>query len=256
MRIAWWRELLRRRRRVTPKPRPNDVRLLAFEEMEERRMLALPSGFATSTYSAPWIAMGPSVIATQPSVTLSGVTVQNGSVPEDVGLTTPAPADPVEGAVTSVAVDPTNANIGWIGTTNGGIWETQNLGAIRPAPPGSHSPTTVVCRRSPVSMPIRPIRPATPWWPASHRRAITTAMIQIKPVPTISLRPWGGATTGILRSTNASSTGASFTLLSGFPTGQYYVAEVEQGSIILAASDAELSGVKASNGVAGAVPQH
>ena len=52
--------------------------------------------------------------------------------------------------------------------------------------------------------------------------------------------PVGGPLDGVYRSTNAaSSTAASWTLLTGFPTGNYYVSVVEQGSIIMAASDSE-----------------
>jgi hypothetical protein len=255
MPIAWLRELLRRRRRVLIKPRTHELRVLGFEEMEERRMLALPPGITTSTFSAPWINMGPSVIATNPaSGTLSGVTVNNGSVPESQGLGSPAPSDPVEGGVTAIAVDPANSNIGWVGTTNGGIFQTQNLqsttgptwvaqldqnkalsiGSIY-ADPTDATGNTVVAGIAPESSYNTQ---------DSDQSGVTGAG---------SATPVGSTVRGVYRSTNAASTAATWTLLTGFPqdSSHNYTSVVEQGAIILAADDGSLTGQSGTSGTTG-----
>ena len=117
MRKSWWRELLRRRsRRNSVKPRPNDVRLLGFEEMEERRMLALPPGVRDVDVLGSLDQHGP--VRHQHRRALQNVALSlnstDGTAPEDTGLTNPAPTDPVEGSVTSIATDPANPAIGWV----------------------------------------------------------------------------------------------------------------------------------------------
>src|SRR5438094_8354021 len=75
------------------------------EPLERRRLLSISvTGIPT------WIAQGPS-----PSV--DG---QDENVPGEVA----AGNNPVTGAVQAIAVDPANANIMYVGTTNGGIWKT------------------------------------------------------------------------------------------------------------------------------------
>ncbi len=255
MPLAWWRKLLRHRRRVPLKRRPNDIRSLGFEEIEERVMLAgLPLGITTSTYSAPWIPMGPSVIATNPLAnTLSGVTVVNSTTPEDAGTPTGnSPSDPVEGSVTSIATDPANPNIGWIGTTNGGIFETQNLTS-------STGPTWVPQLDGAKSLSIGSI--ATDPTDSTGNTVVAGIADESNynsddsdaAGTNVIATPVGGPLDGVYRSTNASSTAATWTLLNGFPTGNYYVSVVEQGAIIMAASDAELGGVTAASGVAGGI---
>ena len=49
-----------------------------------------------------------------------------------VNTGSPGRTDPVSGAVNVVAVHPTNPNIGYAGTANGGVWKTTNLLAVNP----------------------------------------------------------------------------------------------------------------------------
>src|SRR5262245_61433159 len=105
------RVLKRIRRRIAAVPygrRP------AFENLERRTMLAV-----TLTNVPRWVEQGPGPITSTPGVDL------NGDFHVD-------PGDVAVGAVEAIAVDPTNANHVFIGTTNGGIWETSNISAANP----------------------------------------------------------------------------------------------------------------------------
>src|SRR6266704_4873067 len=83
-------------------------RRLALEALEERTLLAIV------TQGLPdWIEQGPG-----PNV--------NGQV-ENV-----APNNAVTGAINAIAADPSNANILYVATANGGIWRTNNAAAASP----------------------------------------------------------------------------------------------------------------------------
>src|SRR5204863_4337944 len=43
-----------------------------------------------------------------------------------------AGSNPVSGSIEAVAIDPTNGNVVYLGTTNGGIWKTTNATAATP----------------------------------------------------------------------------------------------------------------------------
>src|SRR5262249_23227664 len=99
----------------------------------------LPS--ASLTGVPQWQPIGPNATASgdsssdgTPTLTEPGA-VPGVSVDDSVGPTesTGGPVEgmqaqgsPVSGAVTAIAVDPSNANIIYVGTTNGGIWKTVN----------------------------------------------------------------------------------------------------------------------------------
>ena len=87
----------------------------AFENLEPRAMLA-----ATLLNVPTWLERGPGPIINSDFVDLDG----NG--PRDK-------ADVAVGAVEAIAVDPTNANHVFIGTVNGGIWETGEVSNGKPS---------------------------------------------------------------------------------------------------------------------------
>ncbi len=89
-------------------------RRLAFENLEPRAMLS-----ATLLNTPTWLERGPAPIHNSTSVDLNG----NG----DGDF-----ADVAVGAIQAIAVDPTNANHVFVGTVNGGIWETGNVNATNP----------------------------------------------------------------------------------------------------------------------------
>src|SRR5438128_3422224 len=90
----------RRGRRAPSRKRPATCKL-CLELLEDR------------TVPSTWIDQGPGPI-------LNGNGVQG------------IPGRPEDGAVEAVAVDPTNANIVYAGTVNGGIWKTTNATAANP----------------------------------------------------------------------------------------------------------------------------
>ncbi len=85
-----------------------------FENLEERTVLA-----ATLINTPTWIERGPAPIINSQNVELNG----NGAADS---------ADVVAGAVAAIAVDPTNAGHVFVGTTNGGVWETGNVNSGSP----------------------------------------------------------------------------------------------------------------------------
>src|SRR5262249_34478618 len=85
-----------------------------FENLERRTMLAV-----TLLNTPTWVERGPDPLTNTPGVDL------NGDFRTD-------PGDVAVGAVEAIAVDPTDANHVFIGTTNGGIWETSNVNATTP----------------------------------------------------------------------------------------------------------------------------
>src|SRR5262249_4294290 len=76
-------------------------RFLLVERLEDR--------FAPAT----WVEQGPGIIT-------------NGLVE------LPAQGNAATGAVEAIAVDPTNANIAYAGSVNGGVWRTDNFAAANP----------------------------------------------------------------------------------------------------------------------------
>ena len=63
----------------------------------------------------------------QVEVTPQGPTLTTGG--QIMGMTDQG--KPVAGAIEAVAVDPTNPNVLFVGTVNGGIWRTDNINAMR-----------------------------------------------------------------------------------------------------------------------------
>jgi hypothetical protein len=104
---------LRRPKRRPAAPVPYGRRP-AFENLEPRAMLA-----ATLINTPTWIERGPGPITNAFSVDLDG-NGTHGS--EDIAV----------GAVQAIAVDPVNANHVFVGTANGGIWETDNVNDANP----------------------------------------------------------------------------------------------------------------------------
>ncbi len=109
------------------------LRLLGFEPLEDRTMLAIAVSIPPANAAPTWTDLGPSPI-------------QNGQV---TGM--PLQNNPVAGAVVAFATAPSSAapnapTVAFAATANGGVWETNNLGATTPvdldqvaqndAPPG------------------------------------------------------------------------------------------------------------------------
>jgi hypothetical protein len=51
---------------------------------------------------------------------------------QDEGITSPDGANPVAGAIESIATSPTDANVVYVGSVNGGVWKTTNAKAASP----------------------------------------------------------------------------------------------------------------------------
>ncbi|MEX2309161.1 MAG: hypothetical protein WD738_16295 [Pirellulales bacterium] len=100
------------RRKTTPL---HQRRRPTFENLEERMMLA-----ATLLNTPFWIERGPGPITNSPFVDLTG----NGSGGD--------PADVAVGAIEAIAVDPFDSKHVFVGTVNGGIWETNDVNAASP----------------------------------------------------------------------------------------------------------------------------
>ncbi len=93
--------------RLRPAVRRERRRLLA-ESLEDRRLLA---------FGPAWESMGPSPIA-------------NGQT-ENIADTGAGP-DAVVGAIQQIILDPNNADVAFLGATNGGVWRTTNLTSANP----------------------------------------------------------------------------------------------------------------------------
>ena len=76
----------------------------AAEELEHRELLAVA-----------WIGQGPSPIEYGQ---VEGLTSQN---------------NPVAGAIQAVVTHPTNPDVMWVGSVNGGVWGTTNATSLSPA---------------------------------------------------------------------------------------------------------------------------
>ena len=88
------------------------------------RMPAIPLAIALSSSPASavsWIEQGP------------GPDLNGGTE----GLTN----NPVSGAINAVAIDPTNADVIYLGTVNGGVWKTINGTNASPTPPAARACT-------------------------------------------------------------------------------------------------------------------
>src|SRR5437764_4424632 len=58
--------------------------------------------------------------------------VSEGPAPGIHGQETVAPNNQINGAIQAIVVHPTNANIMYVGSVNGGIWKTTNATAASP----------------------------------------------------------------------------------------------------------------------------
>src|SRR5262249_29133697 len=100
-------------------PRPGRIRRarlpLSLEQLEDRTLLAVT---AALTNDAPWVAVGPQHV-TQPA---------NDPILNVIGITNDVSA----GAVVALAPSPTDPNILYAGTANGGVWKTANAGSSSP----------------------------------------------------------------------------------------------------------------------------
>src|SRR5262245_11484901 len=90
------------RRYTTPRPR-----ILRLETLEDRRVLAI-----NITPIPDWLEVGPAPVYEA----------------QVIGI----PNRPVSGAVQAIAVHPSNPDRLYVGTTNGGVWRTDN--ALDPNP--------------------------------------------------------------------------------------------------------------------------
>ena len=79
--------------------------LLRRAREEDRALAAADSG--TTPLNAPWVSLGPSAVATA-----------------NYGL--------ISGRITSIAADPSNANVVYAGTTGGGIWKSMDATSSSP----------------------------------------------------------------------------------------------------------------------------
>lgn len=106
-----WRKALRR---LSQRWRPRWPRLW-MQVLENRTMPSITTALlGQSTFGWQFQGPGPATF---------GQAVNTGS---------PGRTDPVTGAINVVAVHPTNPNIGYAGTVNGGVWKTTNLLAVNP----------------------------------------------------------------------------------------------------------------------------
>ncbi len=119
-------------------------RLVRFEQLEDRRLLAVSdllegvdslASFDGTMYTddaAESVAAAEEVGAPVLEVSTPGVWVAQGPSPTinaQVGI---PPNNDVNGAIQSLAPHPTDANILYIGSVNGGVWKTTNATATNP----------------------------------------------------------------------------------------------------------------------------
>jgi len=64
--------------------------------------------------------------------TMSNIWVSEGPSPGINGQETVPPNNQINGAIQAIAVNPTNPNIMYVATVNGGIWKTTNATAATP----------------------------------------------------------------------------------------------------------------------------
>jgi hypothetical protein len=113
MRLLSWLDGLKldsSRRRAASRARPHRTRLY-LEPLEDRSLL-----------SANWVDQGPGIILGLANDPVNG----NGNSVEGI------PGRPQDGAVQALAVDPTNANIVYAASVNGGIWKTTDATDANP----------------------------------------------------------------------------------------------------------------------------
>src|SRR5688572_19554876 len=82
---------------------PPRRRLWSMESLEDRRMLAVDIRYDDVP---EWVEQGPGQV--------------RGGAVEGI------PFEPVTGAVSAIVAHPTDANVVWVGTVNGGVWRTTN----------------------------------------------------------------------------------------------------------------------------------
>lgn len=132
---------------------------------------------------------------------------------------------PVAGAVKAVVTSPTDANVMWVGTVNGGVWRTNN------ATSGSPSWTPQTDRESSLSIGALDMDPTIP----------TNLVLVAGLGRWSSLSRTGGALNGILRTTNG---GTSWTALGAASlTGEDLSGVAPRGSTIVVTSKGGLGGV-------------
>ena len=124
---------------------------------------------------------------------------------------------PLAGAVNTLALDPTNADIAWIGSANGGIWKTTNL--------KSNSPTWVPLTDHQASLSISSLSldPTT-----GNQHVLVAGIGNFSPLSKV-----GGPLTGILRTTNGGTTWTS--LGAGSLSGERVVGVAARGIFIVVA---------------------
>src|SRR5512135_2546466 len=84
-----------------------------------RRMPLEVEALESRALLTAWVEQGPAPITEAPAPTTAPTNTRVPTVP-GVG------SNPAVGAIESVATDPSNANIIYVGTVNGGIWKTTN----------------------------------------------------------------------------------------------------------------------------------
>ncbi len=105
-----------RRKKARPAPKRRYSPLTGFEKLEDRLVPTTdPLGVAADvSFASPL--PGSTFVAAGPQQTGGGQTLVSGP-------------STVSGATTSIAINPLNSSILYVGTTNGGIWRTTNINA-------------------------------------------------------------------------------------------------------------------------------
>lgn len=116
-------------------------RSLQLEVLESRSLLAAAAILDSSlppiqlaTVEPGWLPVAPAEIEPPAPPTSSNLVNWIASGPTAIfgGQTENVPGERVSGAVNALLLHPTNANIAWIGTVNGGIWKSTNATTTEP----------------------------------------------------------------------------------------------------------------------------
>ncbi|MCE5266813.1 MAG: hypothetical protein LLG00_02875, partial [Planctomycetaceae bacterium] len=183
---------------------------LRIEQFEERALLSIGA----------WTAIGPSPIDYGQTENVAPTTTSGQYLNQ------------VTGAVQAVAAHPTNANILYVGTTNGGIWRTDNAQAA--------NPTWTALTDTTKSLSIGSL---------SFDPTDATGQTLVAGIGRFSdYSRVGGSLTGILRTTNG---GTTWTQLDGTGalTGLNIIGVAARGNTILVAADNSLTATYASVGI-------
>lgn len=123
--------------RMLTRKRGSGARRLSIETLKSRALFALDldsplQGIADQPIPPEFaIESDPGAVASAAAAS-SENWISAGPTAIPGGQTENIPGNRVSGAVNALLLHPTNANLAWIGTTNGGIWTTSNLTTTNP----------------------------------------------------------------------------------------------------------------------------